>query len=75
MTNDIDKKQKIYQEWIDEARRIDTKKRPDEISSRDFARDAKIGRDLAITILEEKVKMGLASKRVTAKGTTFYTLI
>lgn len=75
MTNDIDKKQKIYQEWIDEARRIDPKKRPDEISSRDFARDAKIGRDLAITILEEKVKLGLASKRKTAKGTTFYTLI
>ena len=71
---EIERKQKIYQEWIEEAQRRDPRKRQNEISSRDFAKSAGIGRDLATMILEEKAKNGEATKRETTRG-AFYTLV
>ena len=74
MTNDIDKKQKIYQELIEEAKRINPKKQPNEFSLNEFAKDADIGRDIALVIMKKHIEDGTVTERETASG-TYYSFV
>ena len=74
MTNDIERKQKIYHEWLEEIKETDPRKRPDELSISDFSEQTGIGKDFAKKFLERKVKEGKATKRRTVQG-TYYTIL
>lgn len=72
--NDIEKKQKIYQELLEEARRINPKKRPGEFSLTEFAKDADVGRDVALAILTKHMEARELTARETSSG-TYYSFI
>jgi hypothetical protein len=71
---EIERKQKIYEEIIQEAKESDSTKQPNEFSANDFAKDANIGRDYAVKILEEKVAAGILRARKTKRG-IYYSVI
>ena len=71
---EIERKQKIYQEWLEEAQRTIPTKRADEFSTTDFAKEANIGKDYARKLIAQKLKDGLIVERKTTRG-TFYSLV
>lgn len=72
--DEIERKRKIYEEIMEEAIKNDPHKRTGEFSVNDFAKEAGIGRDLAFTVLQNKVKAGILRARKTPKG-TYYSVI
>lgn len=74
MTIDKETRQKIYLEWVEEAKRNDPRKHDDEFTLKDFAKDAHVGRDTALKILEQKIAIGELSKRITSRG-EYYSLV
>ena len=71
---EIERKQKIYEEIMREAKENDVTKQSGEFSVNDFAKKANVGRDLAIKLLEDKVKQGVLKSRKTKRG-TYYSVI
>ena len=72
--NETDRKQKIYQELVEEIKLNDPKKKPNEFSAGDFAEEVKCDRKRAKNILEKKVEEGILTKRVTSHG-TYYCVV
>jgi len=77
--NEIERKQKIYQEIMEEAKLKDPNKRPNEFSCRDFSRELLqqgiiCGRDRAKRLLDEKVEQGLLTRRVIKHG-IYYSVV
>lgn len=77
--NEIERRQKILQEIMEEAKLKDPNKRPDEFSCRDFAKELQeqgvlCGKDRARRMLDEKVKLGILFKRVTKHG-IYYSVV
>ena len=66
--NDMERKEKIYAELIEEAKRLDVSKHDGEFTVSEFAEDCGITRDAAHNLLQDKVKRGVVSIRKTAKS-------
>lgn len=66
--SEIERKQKIWEEIITEARRNQPQKLEGEMTITDFALQSHLHRDYARTILDEGVKNGKLKVRVTAKA-------
>ena len=74
MTTEIERKQKIWEEIVQEAIASDPRKREDEMSVNDFAKQCGIGRETSLNLLEEKVKLGVMKRRITKSGTYYSPL-
>ena len=69
--NEIERKQKIYQELVEEARRTNPIKLPNEFSIKDFAIDGKFTYDKARDFLYKQVELGKLTARRTNRGIYF----
>lgn len=65
---EIERKQKIWEEIIEEAKRNHPQKLEGEMTVTDFAVQAQLHRDYARTILDKEVENGKLKVRVTAKA-------
>lgn len=77
--NEIERKQKIFQEILEEAKSKNPDKLPGEFTRADFIQELKnadieCGKDRAIRILETKVERGILSKRVTERS-IYYSVV
>ncbi len=72
--NDEERKQKIFAEVLEEARKNSPIKQENEFSVLDFARNAGIGETQARNIIREKVSLKIFKERKTTKG-TFYSVV
>ena len=70
--NDTDKMQRIYDELVEEAKRIDSRKRDGEFSIGDFISSTGMGKDNVKKFLERQVSDGVLKKRSTNRG-NFYS--
>jgi len=74
MTLEIERKQKILNEIMEEAKRINPKKQVDEFSVKDFCIDTGLGKESATEFLNLQVEHGILSARLTTKG-KYYRII
>jgi hypothetical protein len=72
--SEIERKQKILNEIMAEAKIIDPKKRNDEFTVNDFCRMTGTGKDMARKLLQQKVNDGLLVTRETSKG-VYYSVV
>jgi hypothetical protein len=74
MMLEIERKQKILDEIMEEARMLNPKKQVDEFSVKDFCVDTGLGKESATEFLNEQVTQGILSVRATSKG-KYYRVI
>jgi len=74
MMLEIERKQKILDEIMEEARMLNPKKQVDEFSVKDFCVDTGLGKESATEFLNEQVTQGILAVRATSKG-KYYRVI
>ncbi len=77
--NEIERKQKIFQEILEEARLKTNEKLPGEFTINDFVKELKdnnitCGKDRAKRLLEQKIDEKILQKRIT-KHAVFYSVV
>ena len=72
--NEIERKQKIYQELLEEAKKSYPKKLPGEFTIIEFANDGDVTIDKARRFLRQMVQEGRLSCRKTNRG-MFYSVV
>jgi len=70
--DDIERKRRIYEELVADAKAQEPIKQDGEFSVNDFANAAGLGKDYAKKVLEEKFAVGILTKRKTTRG-VFYS--
>ena len=68
---EIERRQKIYQELLEEAKRLNPKRLPNEFTVLEFSKDAGFSVDKAREFLYEQVEIGKLSMRKTKRFTYF----
>ncbi len=72
--SEIERKQKIYQELIEEARRTSPGKLPNEFTVKEFAKDGGFSIDKARKFLRKMVAEGKLKERRTNRG-LYYSVV